>query len=239
LASDVQLGTVPDGGSGWQLNTEVNAQTGLIGIELYSTTPIQSTGGGSLVTIAMHPRANASAGTPGLAEVSPLTILPFVDPAGGPRAFQTQVADSQGTFVLHVADGEKEAADTSDPDGMGRSSLVQTVISSTVADNTSVLPSAVLEEVFGNLGRTGPVQDNSFLQPAALVSLEFGNQTPSDVSDPVLQQAPTHPALSGWLSEDLLAYQEQTPEEGVDVDSLEAFLSLAPAKSASKNWFQI
>ena len=41
-AADVQLGTVPESGSGWQLKTEVNSQTGIIGVELYSTNPIQS-----------------------------------------------------------------------------------------------------------------------------------------------------------------------------------------------------
>jgi len=99
LAADVRLGTVPEGGTGWQLNTEVNAQAGLIGVELFSTTPIQTGAGGSLVTIAMHLRENAPAGTG-------LTLVPDVDPGGGPRVYQTSVADGQGEFVIHMNGGQ-------------------------------------------------------------------------------------------------------------------------------------
>jgi hypothetical protein len=95
-AADVQLGTVPAAGSGWQLQTVVNAQTGLIGVELFSNTPIQSTAGGSLITIAMHVRATAPAETMGL------NLVPYADPTGGLRVYQTQVSDAQGAFVLQV-----------------------------------------------------------------------------------------------------------------------------------------
>src|SRR5262249_12994641 len=55
-AADIQLGTLPTGGSGWQLRTEVNRQTGLIGVELFSSSPIQSTAPGSLITVTMYSR---------------------------------------------------------------------------------------------------------------------------------------------------------------------------------------
>src|SRR5262249_26579009 len=38
-AADVQLGSVPLSGNGWRVTAQVNAATGQIGIELFSTTP--------------------------------------------------------------------------------------------------------------------------------------------------------------------------------------------------------
>ena len=58
-AADVQMGTVPLASTGWQLQTEVNDQAGLIGIELHGSQPILTSAGGSLVTITLHPRAGA------------------------------------------------------------------------------------------------------------------------------------------------------------------------------------
>ena len=55
-AQDVELGSLPTSGSGWRLQTAVNATTGEIGIDLFSTTPIQTSAGGSLVTLALHVR---------------------------------------------------------------------------------------------------------------------------------------------------------------------------------------
>ncbi len=62
-ATDIKLGTVPNAGSGWQLGVAINPQTGAIGITLFSTTPIQSTAGGSLVTITLR--------SPGLGDSRP------------------------------------------------------------------------------------------------------------------------------------------------------------------------
>src|SRR5277367_571678 len=94
-AADVQLGTVPQGGSGWQITTQVNAQTGQIGIDLYSTTPITNPAGGSLVVIALQVRDNAPAGA------TALTLVPSVDPSGGQRVFQTGLTGPEGAFILH------------------------------------------------------------------------------------------------------------------------------------------
>ncbi len=49
-AADVQTGSLT---SGWQLTTTVNAQTGEIGIDLWNTSAVQTTAGGSLVTITV------------------------------------------------------------------------------------------------------------------------------------------------------------------------------------------
>ena len=94
-AADVQLGTLPGAGSGWQLQTVVNAVTGEIGIDLYSLTPIQTTAAGSLVTIAMHVRDEAVVGSTGL------SIVTEVDP-NGERTFRTTLADAQGALVVHM-----------------------------------------------------------------------------------------------------------------------------------------
>jgi hypothetical protein len=90
-ASDIKLGTVPSSGSGWQLGVAINPQTGEIGITLFSTTPIQSPAGGSLVTITLQVKGTVGAGQPAL------SLVDEVDPTGM-RIYQTGLADSQGAL---------------------------------------------------------------------------------------------------------------------------------------------
>jgi len=92
----VRLGSLPLSGTGWHLTTAVNNNTGQIGVELFSNTPILTTAGGSLVTVSMEVRNQAPAGTTALSLVSQVTPT-------GQRAFETMVTDAQGAFVLHVA----------------------------------------------------------------------------------------------------------------------------------------
>ncbi len=94
-AADIRLGTIPSAGSGWQLEVAINPQTGEIGITLFSTTPIQSTQGGSLVTITLQ--AVGSEASSGLS-FTPLSLVNQVDPTGR-RAYQTGLADSQGALA--------------------------------------------------------------------------------------------------------------------------------------------
>ena len=94
--ADVQLGALPQSGSGWHLTSVVNAKTGQIGIDLFSTTPILTTAGGSLVTISLHVRDAAPAGA------TALSLVSSVSPTGQ-QQYQTEVADAQGAFVLHAA----------------------------------------------------------------------------------------------------------------------------------------
>jgi hypothetical protein len=153
-AADVQLGTVPQAGSSWQLKAEVNDQSGLIGIELYSSHPIQSSAGGSLVTIALHPRG---AGLPEtFASDSFLSFLPAVDPSGGVRVYQTQVSDAQGAFVLHTV-GDSQA-----PTEESRQWTVTT--EHATMDDRPAPPAgpsaAAVEQVFETAGR---LADNSQL----------------------------------------------------------------------------
>ena len=164
-AADVRLGTLPEGSSGWQLRTEVNAQTGLIGVELYSGTAIQSVAGGSLVTITMHVRDNAVAGATGL------TLVPYVDPAGGMRVYQTQVSDAQSAFVLHPAETAlgvepglpglvtigSTSSDTSTVVFVSPQVSASVVSVESVSSSTSVLPVAVMEQVFGSMEATAQV----------------------------------------------------------------------------------
>src|SRR5262249_35464907 len=53
-ASDITLGSIPSLGSGWHLVSVIDQVTGQIAIDLYSTTAITATQGGSLVNIAFH-----------------------------------------------------------------------------------------------------------------------------------------------------------------------------------------
>src|SRR5262249_27845902 len=57
--ADVHLGTVPAAGTGWRLQSVVDAATGQIGITLFSVTPISTSVGGSLVTIDFHVQPGA------------------------------------------------------------------------------------------------------------------------------------------------------------------------------------
>ena len=95
-AADVHLGSVPASGSGWQVTAEVDPATGQIAIDLYSTTPITNTAGGSLVTIDFHTLGTAAAGA------TPINLAASVDPSGT-EVFQTELADNQGLLTLHAA----------------------------------------------------------------------------------------------------------------------------------------
>jgi hypothetical protein len=110
-AADIQLGTVPGTGSGWQLKADVNEQTGMIGAELYSNTSIQSFAGGGLVTVILHALSEPRASESGSTVSPPLTIVPFVDPTSGPRVYQTAVSDGQVQFVLEEVNGGRWTVD--------------------------------------------------------------------------------------------------------------------------------
>jgi hypothetical protein len=93
-AADIRLGTVPASGSGWQLQSRVDAATGQIGILLFSPTPIGTSAGGSLVTIDFHVRAGAAPGA------TPINLAAAVNP-NGRGVFRTAVYDNQGPYTLH------------------------------------------------------------------------------------------------------------------------------------------
>jgi glycosidase len=95
-ASDIHLGSIPSGGSGWTLTSAVDSATGQLAITLYSLTPIATAQGGSLVTIDFHERGSATAG------VTTIQLVPAVDP-GGQGIYRTNVADEQGAMILGVS----------------------------------------------------------------------------------------------------------------------------------------
>jgi len=228
-AADVQLGTVPEGGSGWQLKTEINAQAGLIGVELYSNTPIQSALGGSLVTIAMHVRGEPGVLTPGVAPTTALTLVPYVDPAGGPRMYQTSVADNQAEFVIHMESGQRPADGTTAPDnaldiehrtsniGPGvdiahRTSRIEPTPDLGPSPNS--LSGAVVEQVFGDPAQPAayslPPTAYSFVPPSAVLTSESDEQATNAIRDLALLQAPFAMSQPSWLSDDSLAYLGQS-----------------------------
>jgi hypothetical protein len=92
-SADIHLGSVPESGNGWTLNALINPITGQIAITLYSTTPIQTSDGGSLVTIDFHVRSDASPG------VTPISVVPEVNPTGS-QVFRTGLSDPQGLLSL-------------------------------------------------------------------------------------------------------------------------------------------
>jgi autotransporter-associated beta strand protein len=91
-SSDITLGSIPGLGSGWHLVSVVDQATGQIGIDLYSTTAISATKGGSLVYIAFHVVPGAAV------PATAVQLVSSVTPNG--RYFSTEVADDQGQYVL-------------------------------------------------------------------------------------------------------------------------------------------
>jgi hypothetical protein len=91
-ANDISLGSIPSSGSGWQIASVVDASSGHIAIELYSTTAATASQPGSLVNVTFHVVPNVAA----LA-----TSVELVDSIlADSREFTTQVDDAQGQLVL-------------------------------------------------------------------------------------------------------------------------------------------
>jgi hypothetical protein len=229
-ADDIQLGSLPSAGSGWQLRTAINAQTGEIGIDLFSVTPIQTTAGGSLVTITLHVRDTAPAGSTGL------SIVSQVNPTGH-RVYSTEAADTQGAFVLHPAvveagmpggvNGEVQIGGVMTANELGSSlqgvvlsladstsmaipvmtEVVQTAtLASTISSTTTL---GLVEKVFGGIDATVVVgEDTAIAQPAPLMlNSEAADVTAAGAHDMAgLVQAPL--ASAPW--DDCLTQLAQT-----------------------------
>ena len=90
-AADVHLGTVLAGGNDWTMAVNIDQATGEIGIALSSTTPISTSGGGSLVTIDFH-----SVGR--IAYPLDIALVAAANPNG--QDFTTELEDAQGTFTI-------------------------------------------------------------------------------------------------------------------------------------------
>ncbi len=118
-AADIRLGSVPAAGTGWTLQTRVDAATGQIAIILFSVTPITSSAGGSLVTIDFHVKPGAAPG------VSPINLAAEVNP-NGQGAVRTAVDDNQGPYTL-------TPAPTDAPTDPGVDGLVQLIAADPVS----------------------------------------------------------------------------------------------------------
>jgi N-acetylneuraminic acid mutarotase len=94
-SSDIALGSIPERGVGWQLTSTVDARSGQIGLELYSTTAIATNDAGSLASIRFHVLPNDRA------PATAVQLVRSVWPDG--RQFSTQVDDAQGRLVLSAA----------------------------------------------------------------------------------------------------------------------------------------
>ncbi len=98
-AQDITLGTIPGQGTGWQISSVVDATTGQIAIELYSSTPVTATTGGSLVNIAFHV---TDAGRLGVNSQG-TTLVQLVNSATiNGQSFSTMAADALGRMVLDI-----------------------------------------------------------------------------------------------------------------------------------------
>jgi hypothetical protein len=232
---DVQLGSVPLSGNGWELHAQISSQLGLIGVVLDSDVPIQTTAGGSLVVISMHERSELSViAANGLG--APLTIMPFVDPAGDSRVYQTSVADAQGEFVLHVAQvpGGTEA---SEPDVIiaalpksPNSSFVTAQTAAGVSDSgggvsdgqqvsagSGALSLPVVERVFGDSRQISQaLQNSAMMEPAAILAwIATGEASDCSVSDLAFLQTPNGiNQAAEWLPNYGLAPVGQAARQG-------------------------
>jgi hypothetical protein len=217
-AADVQLGSVPEAGTGWHLQAQVNEATGQIGVWIYSNTAIESILGGSVVTIAMRVRDNAPSGATGL------SIVPWVNPTDGVRAYQTSVGDAESSFLLHPATTPMG----SEP-GTPGSVLIAGL--SQLQDEASVLAnepskrnlvesesvdisvsSAVMEHVPSSLKLAAQlVGDGQSMQPNAILTSDAMDQTRVNrIRDFAFLQAPTGwDQAAEWLPDDYLAFLDQ------------------------------
>ena len=175
-AADIKLGAVPSSGSGWQLTAAINPATGEIGITLFSTTPIQNTAGGSLVTITLK----TVGGDNGSAVSSKIiSLVNQVDPTGH-GVFTTTLADSQGGLVVDINSGQPAVNSGQWAAGSGQLmvgdavvAVDKNVVHTQITGHTSLPVARYVEQVFAEAGGMAwednawlPQQEPSYLLPA-------------------------------------------------------------------------
>jgi hypothetical protein len=225
-AQDIHLGTLPGSNSGWKLQAVVNAQTGEIGIDLFSPTPIVTTGGGSLVTLTLHVLDTAPAGASGI------NLVRMVNPTGQ-RAYVTTAADAAGAFILHpaVTDGNGDegvdgivsvptAGQTlASVDNVPQTFYVAPAVSSgaaleaapslaSVSSSGHELALGLMERIFGDLEAAGVLlRDSELSQPGAVMDTDLSGKTHADHDLAALTQALD--GATDWLPDDYVAYLGQ------------------------------
>jgi hypothetical protein len=153
-ANDVRLGTIPESGSGWTLRTQVDSSTGQIGIELYSTRPIASSAGGSLVEITFHVLPGAMPGATavqlvGSTQVDGQTIRTAVDDDQGAYTLSptpTNAAPVSGIVVLTSAGSASGVIGSGDSEKVASTPADETVVASMVSGSAAIEPIAIQEE---------------------------------------------------------------------------------------------
>jgi hypothetical protein len=91
-AADITLGSLPAAGSGWRLDSVVDAGTGQIAIDLYSTTALTEAQTGSLVNVVFHSVSGA------YMPATAVQLVSAVSPQG--HWYATEVTDAESKFVL-------------------------------------------------------------------------------------------------------------------------------------------
>ncbi len=216
--ADVQLGSLT---AGWQLTTMVNPQTGEIGIDIFSTSPIQTTAGGSLVTItvgsgqwAVGSSAESAVG------LSPIWLVNQVDPTGH-RVFTTTVADSQGAFVLHFNSGQAAeksgqwAVDSGQLENSGQCAIgsgqltqnkTTLALGETASDMQFTAQSPLLTAHYLDL----VLQEMAFEQPAPLLTTELDDEVLADTHALTGLIQANGVTQTDWTADHDLAYLRQS-----------------------------
>jgi hypothetical protein len=126
----IQLGSVPLGGSGWQLWSTVNTLTGDIGVDLVSAQPIDTTTGGSLLTLTLQRKTAAPL------TLGPVEFVQQVNPTGT-RLYRNTVNDVSGPLVVQLIN--PSSASASSP------------IYNTESDQNPTPVQHIVDQVFANL----------------------------------------------------------------------------------------
>ncbi len=195
-ADDITLGSIPSRGSGWQLSAVVDQATGQIGIQLYSSTPITTNQGGSLVNIAFHPLASSEQRgvSPPVLATTTVQLVNSATPNG--QHFDTGLTDSQSGMILSPGIDQVEVPTGVEP-------LRQPAFASAVTptDAKAGLEQQTLASMF-----PGPLLPVESEEPTAIALLANGS-TADQATMP--RQAPANLVVSGALafqpSRDVLA----------------------------------
>ncbi len=231
-ANDVQLGSLPDAAGGWQLTTMINAQTGEIGIDLFSGTAIHTTAGGSLVTITMRIVGSAS-GTGGEwavgsnAGAAPISLVTQVDPTGQ-RVFTTTVADSQGAFVLQMNSGQWQEKSGQWAVGSGQLAVANTPMA---AEETTLDPQFTAHYPLPTAHYFDAAFELAGLQQAELPLLQPAYRNDNDMPEIVQVEdwlgvlAQTMASVPGTAVADSKDAALLEPDDAADLAGLKAFLN--------------
>jgi hypothetical protein len=91
-AADITLGSLPASSSGWRLVAVIDATTGQIAIDLYSTTAITQAQAGTLINITFHVVPGA------YVPATAVQLVNSVSPQG--HWYSTEIVDAENKFVL-------------------------------------------------------------------------------------------------------------------------------------------